>query len=136
MTNSEEEKRAMNFVMVVDDSEPDQFLSKYTIEQNSPDAEILQAYDGQEALEILDKLDKQPEVIFLDINMPRMNGHEFLKEYSQRNNCGSVVVMLSSSDQEKDKAASFQYACVKKYLTKPLNEDAVAEVDDLIKQSQ
>ncbi len=124
----------MEYVMIIDDSEPDQFLSKLMVQQKNPDAKILQAYDGVEALEVLRSLDEQPEVIFLDINMPRMNGHEFLEEYSNGGVCGSVVVMLSSSDQEDDKERALKHPCVKKYLIKPLNQDSLTEVDKLIKK--
>ena len=122
----------MNRFMIVDDNEPDQFLSKYIVEQFAPTAEILQAYDGLEALEILDTLDQQPDIILLDINMPRMNGHEFLEEYDQRENNGSVVVMLTSSALGVDKDRALSFGCVKKYLTKPLNEEALSSLSDLL----
>lgn len=116
----------MNTVMIVDDSESDQFLSKVIIEKVNPDIRVLQAYDGQEALEILADLPKQPDVIFLDINMPRMNGHEFLAKYDACEEQTVVVVMLTSSDQERDKEKSMSYKCVKKYFTKPLDTPALA----------
>ena len=118
----------MGSVMIVDDSESDQFLSKVIIEKLNPDIKILQAYDGQEALEILADLPKQPDVIFLDINMPRMNGHEFLEKYKTWEEQATVVIMLTSSDQERDKEKSMAYKCVKKYFTKPLDTSALAVV--------
>lgn len=108
-------------IMVIDDSEPDQFIAKNIIQKFDKDIEIFQAYDGQEALEILKDLPEQPGVIFLDINMPRMNGHEFLDEYSQWEKQANVVIMLTSSDQEKDREKSVAHKCVKKYFTKPLD---------------
>lgn len=124
----------MEYVMIIDDSEPDQFLSKLMVQQKNPDAKILQAYDGKEALEILETVESQPEVIFLDINMPRMNGHEFLEAYSNNYACGSVIVMLSSSDQGDDKEKALKHPCVKKYLIKPLTQASLDEVDELIKK--
>ena len=118
----------MNSVMIVDDSESDQFLLKIIIEKLDPDIRILQAYDGQEALEILADLPKQPDVIFLDINMPRMNGHEFLDKYATWEEQVAIVIMLTSSDQERDKEKSMSYICVKKYFTKPLDTPALAAV--------
>ncbi len=112
--------------MTIDDSEPDQFLSKIAINQYDSSIEILQAFDGREALDILEKLDQQPDIIFLDINMPRMNGHEFLEEYSKWDNQGEVIIMLTSSDQETDKERSLAYNCVRDYFTKPLQSDLVA----------
>ncbi len=124
----------MNYVMIVDDSEPDQFLSKFMVQQNNPSARILQAYDGKEALEMLNAENEHPEVIFLDINMPRMNGHEFLEEYNKNRECSSVVVMLSPSDQGDDKEKTLKYQCVKKYLIKPICPNSIAEIDNLINQ--
>lgn len=116
----------MTIAMTIDDSEPDQFLSKIAINQYDSSIEILQAFDGREALDILEKLDQQPDIIFLDINMPRMNGHEFLEEYSKWDNQGEVIIMLTSSDQEIDKERSLAYNCVRDYFTKPLQSDLVA----------
>ena len=118
----------MGSVMIVDDSESDQFLSKVIIEKLNPDIKILQAYDGQEALEILADLPKQPNVIFLDINMPRMNGHEFLKNYHACEEQAVVVIMLTSSDQERDKEKSMSYIYVNRYFTKPLDTLALKAV--------
>ncbi len=118
----------MTTIMIIDDSEPDQFLSKIAIQKHDPSIEILQAYDGQEGLDILSDLDQQPDVIFLDINMPRMNGHEFLEQYSTWDVQGAVIVMLTSSDQDCDKERSLAYNCVKRYLTKPLDKDTVSLV--------
>jgi len=108
-------------IMIIDDSEADQFLAAHVIEEFDPDIEVMQAYDGQEALDILKDLPKQPDVIFLDINMPRMNGHDFLKVYDTWNERAVVIVMLTSSDQDIDKAKSRAHNSVVDYFTKPLN---------------
>lgn len=123
----------MNFktIMIIDDSEADHFLAKDLIEKYNPNITVLQAYDGEEALEILAPMEKQPDVIFLDINMPRMNGHEFLKNYSQKDKQAPVIVMLTSSDQEKDRERSQAYKCVKKYYSKPLDITVLEEIKNL-----
>lgn len=107
-------------VMIIDDSEMDHFLAKYMIEEYDPSIKIIQAYDGQEALEILKNLSSQPDVIFLDINMPRMNGHTFLEVYSNWEGHSESVIMLTSSNQAQDKEKSLAYQCVKKYCVKPI----------------
>lgn len=118
----------MSSVMIIDDSEGDQFLAKDIIEEFDSSIEILQAYDGQEALEILKSLPRQPNVIFLDINMPRMDGHEFLEEYETWENQTVVVIMLTSSDQEQDKEKSMAHKCVKNYFTKPLDLSSLQSI--------
>tara|TARA_R110002126_G_scaffold13118_4_gene56964 strand:- start:109136 stop:109516 length:381 start_codon:yes stop_codon:yes gene_type:complete len=120
-------------VLVIDDSETDQFICSCILEEYNNNIEILKAYDGKEGLEVLAKLDSPPEMILLDINMPRMNGHEFLAEYTKMHeNPASVVVMLTSSSQDRDKEASMQYDFVKEYQEKPLSVEAVQKLAALI----
>ena len=115
-------------VLIIDDSDADQFMAAAAIEEFDLQIEILQAYDGQEALELLDTLEKQPDLIFLDINMPRLNGFEFLAEYSTKEDRTSIVVMLTSSNQEKDKETARSYGCVKGYIEKPLIIQKIEEI--------
>lgn len=117
--------------MIIDDSEGDQMLAKMQIEEFDANINILQAHDGQEALEVLDDLDRQPDVIFLDINMPRMNGHEFLAEYSKRDDQSVVIAMLTSSDQARDKEQAMKYECVKKYFLKLLDGADIKSLTEL-----
>lgn len=118
-------------LMIVDDSEGDQLLTKLVVQEFDPSIEILQAYDGREALELLLESSARPDIIFLDINMPGMDGHEFLEEYSQLGQDGTVILMLSSSSQEIDKQKSLRYSFVKKYIEKPVVLDILNEISAL-----
>lgn len=118
----------MRSVLVIDDSEADQFLTKRIILKHNASIEVHQAYDGQEALLLLDALEQQPEIIFVDINMPVMDGHEFLKKYAQKQARASVVVVLSSSEQRLDKERADVYAFVRAYLLKPLSPEDLARL--------
>lgn len=111
----------VNFALIVDDSESDQFLARTQIENFDSSIEILQAYDGVEALEVLAETNNKPDVIFLDINMPRMNGLEFLEKYSEQEDQSAVIAMLTSSDQEQDKETALKYPFVKNYFLKMLD---------------
>jgi CheY-like chemotaxis protein len=122
--------------MIVDDSEPDQYLAQHIIEEFDPNIEILTAFDGQEALDILGGLSQQPDVIFLDINMPRMNGHEFLAEYETWDNCSVVIIMLTSSDQDLDKEKSKAHKSVIDYFTKPLAVSQLEKVSVILTQKK
>ena len=114
-------------VMIVDDSEADQFLSRYIIESISHNIKIVNAYDGEEALEIINQGHNNPDLIILDINMPRMNGLDFLSAYQNCDNNHSEVVMLSSTMHEEDKVQCLSFPQVKNFLSKPLIiEDVVA----------
>ncbi|MGN7439122.1 MAG: response regulator [Alcanivorax sp.] len=117
----------MNKILTVDDSETDQFYVKAIINSYDPDIQIIQAYDGREALNILrDHQDQKPDLILLDINMPGMNGHEFLKEYHQLVDQKSpVIVILTSSSEEKDIEQTKMYSNVVEYLTKPIRHETL-----------
>ena len=116
-------------ILVVDDSNADQFLSQCIIEEYDPSIEVLQALDGKQALGMLDSLKTPPDLILLDINMPRMNGFEFLDVYDQQDGeKSSVVVIITSSNQERDKKRAEKYKCVSMYLNKHLTLQYIEEI--------
>jgi len=116
-------------VMLVDDNEIDNLINQEMIRSTNFANEILVFLTGQEALAHLaanqnDK-DSLPEIIFLDINMPIMNGFQFLKEFESlsadvQQQCKIIMLSSSISPKDIDQAASSRY--VRKYLNKPLNE--------------
>lgn len=120
----------INSILIVDDSEADQFINQTLIKKHDANIEILQAYDGQEALNVLDECKALPDLILLDINMPGMNGHEFLEVYSTREYQGGQpsVVILTSSNQDKDKSLTTAYDCVLNYFEKPLLPDSISTI--------
>tara|TARA_B100002003_G_C13798030_1_gene394094 strand:+ start:110 stop:502 length:393 start_codon:yes stop_codon:yes gene_type:complete len=123
----------MKTILMIDDSEVEQFLNEAIIQEFDPNIRILKAYDGIEGLELLAELDFVPDAILLDINMPRMNGHEFLEEYSKTMGDAKVpvVVMLTSSEQHIDREKAQKHECVKDYFLKPLNSAQLSELMNL-----
>ncbi|MBL4636037.1 MAG: response regulator [Kofleriaceae bacterium] len=120
-------------MMIVDDCESAQFLTEIAIRKHDPAITIVRAYDGVEALQLLDDAEQLPDIIFLDIDMPRMSGHEFLVEYSKREASNAIaVVMLTSSDREDDKQKALQHGNVKSYLLKPLKVKDIRDVVTLL----
>lgn len=116
-------------VMLVDDNEIDNLINQEMIRSTDFSEEILVFLTGQEALNFLkeneDKEDVLPEIIFLDINMPVMNGFQFLEVFDElseivQGKCKIIMLSSSISPKDIDQAASSRY--VRKYLNKPLNE--------------
>lgn len=122
---------AIQTIMLIDDNETDQFLHEFIVQKFDPNIEIIKAYDGQEALDILEDLERAPDLILLDINMPGMNGFEFLDEFNCDASMSSVVVMLSSSNQDDDKDRAMSYECVKEYVVKPLDLEILKKLSEL-----
>ena len=124
-------KMKINSILVVDDDENDQFICEYTIRKFDPSIRILKAFDGSEALDILHS--ETPNAIILDINMPVMNGFEFLDRYAEEFEVHApVVAMLTSSHLGKDRERAMQYSFVKSYFEKPLQADHLRIMAELL----
>ena len=118
-------------ILIIDDSEEDRYLLKRYLRKSGLDVAVAEAVNGEQALHFLTEFEqyqrdhpeiKAPLVVFLDVNMPIMNGWEFLEEFSLRRDQISispiVVIMYSTSDQETDKARAEQFDIVTTYVIK------------------
>lgn len=126
----------IDHVLLVDDDFDDNYIHKMVISSTGLVKEVALARDGSEALQVLEELwqkpyqPKRPNIIFLDINMPKMNGWEVLNALSEMGEAAhrSMVVMLSTSQNPADLQKAEAYPFVHGYLHKPLTEEALAEV--------
>lgn len=109
-------------VLIIDDSEAEQFLSEYAIRAYNDKLKVLKASDGREGLEVLKDMDYQVDTIFLDVNMPGMNGFEFLECYHHLGGLtADVIVMLTVPLSDGDSNKCMSYKKVKKIVPKPLS---------------
>lgn len=114
--------------MLVDDDEASNFLSRTILDDMGAAREIEVAEDGDIACELIGK-DNCPDIIFLDIRMPRMGGFDFLNRLNKKGSCSkSKIVLLTSSAREEDRQKALQYQNVVDYLEKPLTEEAAQKV--------
>lgn len=131
-----ESKKNINVAMIIDDNEIDQVLYKRIIKRSNRIDNVICYSDAGEALEFLKRSDSEKiDVIFLDINMPRMNGFEFLATATAELGCafaGAVVVMLTTSLAKEDQEHASQFNIVKAYLNKPLRIDDINYIADTI----
>ena len=123
-------KNKLKNVLLIDDSESDNFYHARKIQKMGITDNIHICYSGQEALDYLrsefEGTHPQPTLIFLDINMPGMNGWEFLEEYEKLevSQQGEVVLtMLSNSIDVRDQEKAERYKSVRGYYSKPLNKE-------------
>ena len=126
-------KRSLVF-LVIEDEENDQLVAEHYLRRMEADVEILFAFDGLEAIEILrSRPERVPDLILLDINMPRMNGHEFLDAWFVEEAADvPIVVMLTSSDQQTDRRRAFEFDNVKDYFVKPMVKSTVKRLELLL----
>jgi CheY-like chemotaxis protein len=110
-------------VLIIDDSEIDRYILSRQLKEAGVCC-IDERDDGMAGLEFFDDLSSTtcPQVIFLDINMPHINGFEFLERFAklkQHNQIlSSVVMMYSSSERTEDRDLAYQYDFVKDFVIK------------------
>lgn len=116
-------------VLLIDDNEIDLFISKKILQVNQFSNEILTTTSPRHALSMLaDESSQLPEVLFLDLNMPIMDGFRFLQEFAQlsdyvRDNV--AIVVLTSSENVYDREMAARTKCVFEFVSKPLTDDKV-----------
>lgn len=129
-------KRKLNCILLIDDDEPTNFLNKMVIEEVDCTERIEIMQSAREALRYLSNTTNkgkypQPDLIFLDINMPAMDGWEFLEKYNQLHNeqkAKIIVVMLTTSFNPEDELKARNIAGVSGFRNKPLTTDVLKQI--------
>lgn len=104
---------------MVDDDEDDRLFFVEAIQEIAPSLTCSLAINGKKALQKLETLTELPDLIFLDINMPELNGFECLKELKKSDRYQAIpVIMLSTSVSQKDINYSMELGATMFY-TKP-----------------
>ncbi|WP_448528090.1 response regulator [Raineya sp.] len=128
-------------IMLIDDNEIDNLINQKIIEAANICDYIFTHTGGKSAIEFLRNIEKiapitgnqgLPELIFLDIDMPLMDGFQFLDEFetlspTTKEYC--KIVMLTSSINPQDMSKSKKYQYVKKYLNKPLSPESLKSLN-------
>lgn len=128
------EKR-LNCVMLIDDNPHDNFFHERVIRKMDCTQLILAFQAAKDALDFIREKNAHPEahpdLIFLDINMPGMNGWDFLNEYDKLEpefQSRAVIVMLSTSKNPDDHKKAREMNQVSIFETKPLTEESLAKI--------
>jgi CheY-like chemotaxis protein len=129
-------KHKLNSVLLIDDDEPTNIFTRIILEEAGCTNHIHAAHSGQEALDYLtgdNGLSPQirPDLILLDINMPAMNGWEFLDEYIKLpKDCQSkaLVIMLTTSLNPDDKTLAKLRPEITCFENKPLSEEKIQRI--------
>jgi CheY-like chemotaxis protein len=127
-------------VLLVDDDKASLFLSTLFIENLELDIEVFSTSHGKEALEVLEENNIKaaggyqftPCLIILDINMPIMNGWQFLDAYQKRFpkelQAHIVIAMMTVSEDERDFIRAMKNPFINEYISKPLTDEKVLEI--------
>ena len=129
-------KKELKIIMLVDDDQNDNFFHEREIKKINPAITVIEKRTGLDGLEYL-KLNKEnkevvPDLIFLDINMPILDGWDFLEKYNQFDKELQdlvVIIMLSTSGYPEDIARAMSYSCVSDYIIKPLTKEKLESIN-------
>ncbi len=132
-------KSKLNKILLIDDSEADNYIHSRVIKKADVTDQIITKLGAQEALDYLQEKENghypNPDLIFLDINMPGLNGWDFLEEYKKldkEQKKGVVVCMLSTSAPEIEQQNISKYEDIKSYSQKPLTHEALTQIITII----
>ncbi|EAQ30533.1 hypothetical cheY-like receiver domain protein [Erythrobacter sp. NAP1] len=124
-------------ILIIDDDDIYSELVERALRKAAPDISVVAAEDGQEGIDVLTGRAanpcEKPLVILLDINMPRMNGFEFLKEIRAKPELRNhVVFMFTTSEAEEDRDRAYDFG-VAGYIAKSRVGPQMAGMTELLK---
>ena len=106
-------------ILLVDDDEDDQDIFKEAVSVIRSDITCLFAKDGEQGLTLLETLTALPQFIFLDVNMPRMDGKQFLKAVKAHPRFQTVPVVIYSTSNHKSELGEYFKMGASNFITKP-----------------
>ena len=130
-------KQYVDLVLLIDDDRITNFYNTRIIEKHASYRDVTAVKGGEAALAYLEECHRnalpKPNLIFLDLNMPGMNGWEFLDAFENMDPSithGIKVILLSTSSDPEEVKRSMIFYHVNDYINKPLSEQMLDEVVD------
>ncbi|MCB0278486.1 MAG: response regulator [Calditrichaeota bacterium] len=127
--------KKLDCILLVDDSEADNFLNQMTINEIGCTKHVVAVESAMEGLNYLKDsesgVERKPDLIMLDINMPAVNGWEFIREYQKLDNDfhgETKIVVLTSSQNPKDIERAFSFNEVSDFRNKPITREMIQDI--------
>ena len=128
-------REKLNCILVIDDDDATNYLNRMVIESTGCYEKLVFKTNGQQALEFLttaiDGKYPSPDLIFLDLNMPKIDGWEFLEAYkklSSEQQGEVIIVMLTTTLNPRDEARAKKIGEISAFRNKPLTNELLQEL--------
>ena len=121
-------------VLLVDDSEDDRYLFTYSFRNAAIQGRIIECEDGDAAIEALQQAQRNsvecpwPDVVFLDLKMPRRDGFEVLEWIRETGFGNSLDIYVLSGSNEPSDVERAQELGTSEYITKPITEQKLRQL--------
>ncbi len=134
-------QRLVEKTILIDDSDIDLFIQRRFLEVYNFSDTLVLYNSAEEALGFLKEMrgEAAPDVIFLDLNMPEIDGFSFLNNFKNMpqevlDKC--KIVVLTSSNSAKDREQAFSFNNVIQFITKPIKQSDIEDLKNLIKHKE
>lgn len=115
-------------LLLIDDDEDDQEIFMTAATAASDNVNCIALFDAQEALRKLSAREIKPDVIFLDLNMPIMNGQQFLSEIKRRHDLKDIPIIIFSTSSSHHTIKSVKDLGAADFITKPSLYDELVDI--------
>lgn len=128
-------RNKLSCILLIDDNNADNFIHEMALKLADCTHKIVAVQGGQQALDYLTTNASEahllPDLIFLDINMPAMNGWEFLDKYEHLDQSQKeciIVIMLTTSHNPDDEKKAKTIGDIKEFMNKPLTVEMIQKI--------
>ncbi|GAB3507494.1 response regulator [Emticicia fontis] len=115
-------------ILIVDDDEDDKFLLKSAFEESGIEAPLSFVDNGQELMDFLHKAKKLPSIILLDLNMPKKDGREALKEIKENPKFRSIPILILTTSNSPEDIRNCYFLGANCFITKPSTFEGLMRV--------
>jgi len=131
--------RKRRHILIVEDNRADVFLIRESVGSAQIEADLHVVHDGEEAIRFFDRADQDPsapcpDLVLLDINLPKRSGREVVRRMRQHARCAdALVVVVTSSDSERDHR-EISALGVNAYFRKPSEYESFMKLGQVVRE--